>query len=160
MIKRDWAKGRYHIAEENPWKDMGRRFGRQPKNKLDPFDLDEVNSILTGFRSNPEFSHYADFVAFLIGIGCRIGEGIGIRWANVAKDFTSVYICEAISKGVVGNTKTKESRDVAIPPSVWPQCLNAGRNHSSPNHQIWCLAVPMDTQSIETISVQESGQRC
>lgn len=87
----DWAKGRYHIAEENPWKDMGRRFGRQPKNKLDPFDLDEVNSILTGFRSNPEFSHYADFV---------------------------------------------------------------------PNHQIWCSPVPRDAQSIETISVQESGQRC
>jgi integrase len=106
----DWAKGRYHVAEENPWKDMGRRFGRQPKN--------EVNSILKGFRSNPEFSHYADFVAFLLGIGCRIGEGIGVRWANVAKDFKSVYICEAISKGVVGNTKTKESRDVAIPLGV------------------------------------------
>jgi integrase len=114
----DWAKGRYHIAEENPWKDMGRRFGRQPKNKLDPFDLDEVNSILTGFQSNPEFSHYADFVAFLLGIGCRIGEGIGIRWANVAKDFKSVYICEAISKGVVGDTKTKDHRDVAISPSI------------------------------------------
>jgi integrase len=114
----DWAKGRYHLSEDNPWKDMGRRFGKQKKSKPDPFDLDEVINILGAFRSTPEYSHYYDFAAFLLGTGCRIGEGIGIRWKSVAKDFSSVYICEAINKGVVGKTKTKESRDVPIPEGI------------------------------------------
>jgi integrase len=114
----DWAVDRYRIAAENPWKGMGSRFGEQPKRNVDPFDADEVRAILSGFRSHPESNHYADFVALLLAIGCRTGEAIGLRWRSISKDFTIIHICESINKGVVGSTKTKESRAVPVPPSL------------------------------------------
>ncbi len=69
-------------------------------------------------RSSSYYSPYADFVAFLFGVGCRIGEAVGLRWENVADNFTSVYICESISRGVLGGTKTKQSRTVQLSPSI------------------------------------------
>jgi integrase len=114
----DWAKGKYHIAEDNPWKNMAGRFKHQPRKRVEPFDADEVSRILKGFRNSPDHAHYGDFVAFLFGTGCRTGEAIGLRWENVAKDFSSVYISESVSKGVRGTTKTGESRTVALSPSM------------------------------------------
>jgi integrase len=115
----EWAaKGRYHVADENPWKDLSSRFPKQPKRKIDPFDGDEVGKIIEGFRSSIHYNHYTDFAAFLLGIGARPGEAIGLRWQNVAKDFSTVCICESINKGVVGSTKTGDSRTVALPASL------------------------------------------
>jgi integrase len=111
----EWARGRYHVADDNPWKDLSSRFPKQPERKIDPFDADEVKKILEGFRSSNYYSHYSDFAAFLFGIGARPGEAIGLRWQNVAKDFSTVYICESMSKGVLGSTKNKISRTVALP---------------------------------------------
>jgi integrase len=128
----DWAVDRYRIAAENPWKGMGSRFGEQPKRNVDPFDADEVRAILSGFRSHPESNHYADFVALLLAIGCRTGEAIGLRWRSISKDFTIIHICESINKGVVGSTKTKESRAVPVPPSL-AAILKARKERYQPN---------------------------
>lgn len=128
----DWAKGRYHVAEENPWKDMAGRFKSQPKKRVEPFDGDEVSKILKGFRDSPDYSHYGDFVAFLFGTGCRTGEAIGLRWENVPKDCSSVHISESISKGVRGKTKTGESRTVALSLSM-VSLLKARKESQPPN---------------------------
>ena len=114
----DWAKGKYHVAEENPFKGLAARFRSQSKKPSQPFSASEVQAILEGFRSSVYYSPYADFVTFLFGVGCRIGEAVGLRWENVATDFTSVYICESITRGVVGSTKTKRSRTVNLSPSI------------------------------------------
>jgi integrase len=111
----EWARSHYHVADENPWKDLTNRFPKQPERKIDPFDSDEVKKILDVFRSSTQYSHYSDFAAFMLGIGARPGEVIALRWQNVAKDFTTVYICESMSKGVVGSTKNKTSRTVVLP---------------------------------------------
>jgi integrase len=114
----DWAKGKYHVAEENPFRGLATRFKSQERKPPQPFSALEVRAILDGFRSSKYYSPYADFVAFLFEAGCRIGEAVGLRWENVATDFSSVYICESITRGVVGSTKTKKSRDVNLSPSI------------------------------------------
>jgi integrase len=114
----DWANGKYHVAEENPFRGLATRFKLQQKRPPQPFSALEVQAILEGFRSSYYYSPYADFVAFLFGVGCRIGEAVGLRWENVADNFTSVYICESISRGVVSGTKTKQSRTVNLSPSI------------------------------------------
>jgi integrase len=115
----DWAKGKYHVAEENPFKGISARFRSQEKKAKSPFSLVEVRAILDGFRSSRYYSHYADYASFLLGVGCRVGEASGLVWGNVASDFTSVYICQSFSRGVMGDTKTKKSRTVNnLSPSI------------------------------------------
>jgi integrase len=114
----DWAKGKYHVADENPFKGLADRFRSQPKKLKRPFSVAEVLAILDGFRSSRYYSHYADYASFLLGIGTRPGEASGLIWENVASDFTSVYICQSFSRGVVGDTKTKQSRTVNLSPSI------------------------------------------
>jgi integrase len=77
-----------------------------------------VVAILQGFKVNPYYSHYLDFVAFLLGTGCRPGEAVGLRWVNVAKDFSYIYICRSMTNGLERPTKTKKSRTVSLMPST------------------------------------------
>jgi integrase len=114
----DWANGKYHVAEDNPFRGLATRFKSQERKPPQPFSALEVRAILDGFRSSKYYASYGDFVAFLFGVGCRIGEAVGLQWQNVAADFSSVYICESITRGVVGSTKTKKSRDVNLSPSI------------------------------------------
>ena len=114
----DWAKGKYNVAEENPFKGLSARFRSQPKKPKRPFSVAEVRAILDGFRSSRYYANYADHAAFLLGVGSRPGEAAGLLWENVATDFTKVYICQSFSRGVVGDTKTKESRTVNLSPSI------------------------------------------
>jgi hypothetical protein len=67
----DWAKGQYHANDENPFHGLSTRFRSQEKKIKTPFSLAEVRAILDGFRSSRYYSHYADYAAFLLGIGCR-----------------------------------------------------------------------------------------
>lgn len=115
----DWAKGKYHIAEENPFKGLADRFRSQQKKPKKPFSYVEVRAILEEFRSSQYYSHYADFATFLLGVGTRFGEAAGLVWENVTDDFTSVYVEESHSRGKKGDTKTKKSRTVNnLPPSI------------------------------------------
>jgi integrase len=115
----DWAVSDYQVAKENPFKGLSDRFRKtEPKKRSQPFAAEEVRAILDGFQSSQYYSSYADFVAFLLGVGCRFGEAVGLTWENVAADFSTVYICKSITRGVVGNTKTKRSRTVNLSPSM------------------------------------------
>ena len=115
----DWAKDKYHVVEENPFKGLSARFRTcEAKKYPQPFSASEVRAILDGFRSSQYYSSYADFVSFLLGFGCRFGEAVGLTWENVASDFSTVCICQSITRGVVGNTKTKRSRTVNLSPSI------------------------------------------
>ena len=49
----DWAKGKYHVAEENPLRGLAHRFRAPEKNpSRNAVALVEVRAILDGFRSN------------------------------------------------------------------------------------------------------------
>lgn len=119
----DWAKGKYHVTEENPFRGLSDRFRSQPKKPKRPFSVAEVRGILDGFRSSRYYAHYADYAAFLLGVGSRPGEAAGLLWENVATDFTKVYICQSFSRGVVGDVKTKKLRTVNLSPSMFSWIL-------------------------------------
>jgi integrase len=115
----DWARGKYHIAEDNPWTSSLARIKPQTRPQVKPFAATEVKAILSAFETHPNYKHYYPFVAFLFGTGCRLGEAAGLRWRNVADDFSHVAICESFSRGNHRKTtKTGKSRIVLLNPSM------------------------------------------
>jgi len=109
----DWGK-ETGLAECNPWSEFARSFKVAPKQPARPFSRDEMTAILRCFRSDPVYRHYADFVEFLLGVGCRTGEAIGLRWRHVSDDCAQVWIGEAISRGREKATKTNKARYVDV----------------------------------------------
>lgn len=115
----DWAKGQYQIAEENPFRGFTDRFqSNEPKRRTKPFTVAEIQAILDGFGSSPYYRHYLDFVVFLLGAGCRIGEAIGLRWQYVAEDFATIHFCRSITRGREGTTKNKRERTLDLSPAL------------------------------------------
>jgi integrase len=128
----NWAQGRYHVAEDNPWTAQVQRIKPPPQQGVKPFSAAEIMAILTAFRSSRHYCHYADFVAFLFGVGCRFGEGAGLRWEHVSDDFQTVWIGESVSRGHRKGTKTGKARTVLLSPSVG-QILRQRRERVKPN---------------------------
>jgi integrase len=111
----DWAIGKYHLADENPWTSHIARIKPHSTAQVKPFAATEIAAILCAFETHPSYKHYYPFVAFLFGTGCRLGEAAGLRWANVADDFSHVTICESFSRGNYRKTtKTGKSRIVLL----------------------------------------------
>lgn len=137
----EWAREKELISfDVNPWSAALINHKVEPKQKVKPFTVEEVQRILGAFRQetaliqrgdktyqvdNP-YRHYADFVAFLFGVGCRFGEAAGLKWKHVSADCTKVWIGESVSRGVRGTTKTGRSRDVELSPQI-SQMLKARR---------------------------------
>jgi integrase len=143
----DWAKDRYQVAEVNPWLGISDRFQAQPKDQVEPFTKDEVFAILQGFRDSHYYVHYLDFVMFLLGTGCRPGEAVGLRWANVSKDFSTVYICRSMTDGIERPTKTKRSRSVNLSSSVAAMLhARAEVDHPKPDDRVFSTpkGLPID----------------
>jgi integrase len=69
-----------------------------PKQKVKPFALAEVQAILAAFRTDRYYQHYADFVTFLFGTGCRFGEAVALKWRHIADDYSTVWIGESVSR--------------------------------------------------------------
>lgn len=108
-----WAMKR-NLTLVNPWLDLTVR--TEPKLDAKPFTKQEVGRILKGF----EGSHYEDFVKFLLGVGCRIGEAIALSWDAINDDCSEVWIGRAWdSKGRrIKTTKTNETRIVPVSPGI------------------------------------------
>lgn len=127
----EWGKGRYQLADENPWVGIATRFKSIPVQPVAAFTLDEAKKIIQGFRNNRYYSHYADFVLFRLGMGTRGGEASALKWKHIKADFSSVWIGESFSRGVTGSTKTKKARAVNLSPSI-SAMLQARRDRLKP----------------------------
>ena len=121
----NWAKGKYHTTEANPWaeclnKVCSRGDKTAPKQPIKPFTILELQAIIEGFTSDPYYSHYADFVIFLANTGCRPGEAAGLRWKSLGDDYATAWIGESISRShqSTKGTKTGKSRTIQLPTSV------------------------------------------
>ncbi len=115
----EWAKGKYQIAESNPWSSHIQRIKPSETKRVKPFTSSEIQLILNAFQGDRYYSHYYPLVSFLFGTGCRFGEAVGLRWRNVADDFSHIIFCETISRGHHRNTtKTGKSRTVVISPNI------------------------------------------
>jgi integrase len=114
----DWARGKYHISDGNHWTTQIARIKPQPKQKVKPFTTAEVRAILAAFESDRYYSHYYAFVAFLFGVGCRIGEAIALQWKHLEADFQTVWIGESVTGGDRKSTKTNQARTIHLSPKV------------------------------------------
>ena len=110
----DWGKGRYQLAEENPWVGLHRRFRLVPVQPPSAFSADEVKRIIQGFRSSRYYAHYTDYVIYRFGMGPRGGEASALKWKHISPDFRSVWIGDSYSRGVTSTTKTKKARTVTL----------------------------------------------
>ena len=120
----NWAKGKYHIADLNPWiscLDRTRSRGNSISSKqVKPFTVAELQAIIAAFSNNFHYKHYTDFVIFLMSTACRPGEAAGLRWSSLGADYSTAWIGESISRGYQNakGTKTGKSRTIQLPPSV------------------------------------------
>jgi integrase len=112
------------ILESNPWSDLVVRVKIPPKQKSKPFTLEEIRAIIESFRSDRYYDYYADFVEFLFGTGCRMGEAIGLRWGHLSDDCSSVWIGESVSRGVRKSTKTNRARTITLTTRLQEMLLN------------------------------------
>lgn len=110
----DWGANQ----AENPWRAAIEEIQVTPLQPLKPFSEAEVKRILGTMRSHPLWSHYHDFVAFLVMTGCRTGEAIALRWEHLSDDFSYAWIGESWNGKRRKPTKTRQSREVAIVPGM------------------------------------------
>jgi integrase len=101
----DWAIQRKWL-HQNPWSEIKIRVPR--RQKPDPFTEAEIKAIVTEVRSNPLYSHYADYVEFMLGTGCRIGEAIALRWKHLNADCSMVHFIESCYRGRFKGLKEDE----------------------------------------------------
>ncbi|MBW4541695.1 MAG: tyrosine-type recombinase/integrase [Myxacorys chilensis ATA2-1-KO14] len=114
----EWGVKRKLVAS-NPWGEVVRTFKVPPKQKSKPFSKAEVRAIVQGFRVDPEYTYYADFVEFFLSIGCRTGEAVALQWKHLSDDCSAIWIGESVTvDGDRKATKTNESRDFILPERV------------------------------------------
>jgi integrase len=127
----EWGRGRYQLADENPWVGIAARFKSIPVQPVAAFTLDEAKKIIQGFKNSRYYSHYAEFVMFRLGMATRGGEASSLKWKHLSIDLDSVWIGESFSRGVTGSTKTKKARTVNLNPSI-SAMLSARRDRLNP----------------------------
>jgi integrase len=112
-----WAMDK-HCVKSNPWPSLVAGVKPPPKQKVKPFTIAEVQAIQTTFKNDLHYQHYADFVSFLFGTGCRFGEAAALQWKHLSDDFKTVWIGESVSRGTRKTTKTGKARTVNLTPKI------------------------------------------
>lgn len=108
-----WAIGK-KVLEENPWENV--RVKAEPRPRPRPFTQQEYSQIIDGFtQMHP---HYLDFVRFVMGIGCRLGEAAGLRWGHLSDDCSKIWIGESWGRGERKTTKTNRDRAFELSPAL------------------------------------------
>ena len=134
----DWGKEQQLLEfERNPWFDVLEQLKVAPRQRVKPFTAEEVQSIEAAFRSNRYYSHYADFVSFLFGTGCRFGEAAGLMWKHIGEDCKSVWIGESVSRGVRTATKTNRARTIKLTPKVIEILKSRRQRHHCPEDLVF-----------------------
>jgi integrase len=83
--------------DQNPYLGMGREV--KPKSSppgADAFTTDIKEKILDTFLTSHFYDHYYPFVYFLFLTGCRPSEAIGLRWIDIASDYSAVHFTGSI----------------------------------------------------------------
>jgi integrase len=82
---------------KNPYLGMGKEV--KPKSHppgADAFTADQKEEILNAFVGSRYYDRYFAFVYFLFLTGCRPSEAIGLRWGDIATDFSVVNFTGSI----------------------------------------------------------------
>ena len=91
----DWLISENYLAI-NPWRGLDKKI-QNPKPSIQVFSEADRDKIIGHFHgSNP---HYAGFVEFLFGTGCRPGEAITLSWKKVNWENSTILIDCQIGTG-------------------------------------------------------------
>ncbi|MBD2578640.1 tyrosine-type recombinase/integrase [Oscillatoria sp. FACHB-1406] len=113
----NWLK-RSGYRETNPYESIKKMLPALPKSKRakKAYSEDEALAIVEAFRNNTfthadsryDDRHYADFVEFLLLIGCRPSDAAALTVGDIFQRQGAMYIRidKAYSKGVLKGTKT------------------------------------------------------
>ena len=138
LIKACWRWAKHQdLIESNPWEEMTKRVKPAPKQPPKPFSREEIGAIIQAFRSDRYYHHYADYVEFLFGTGCRTGEAIGLQWKHISNDCSTVWIGESLSRGVRKSTKTNRARTIALTPKLQAMLLTRRPADYDPNKLVF-----------------------
>ncbi len=114
-----WAKGKYHVPADNPWRGLAAKIKPSPRQKTKPFTDSEVRVILGALKSDRYYSHYFPMVCFLFGTGARFGEVAALKWKHLSSDFSQSWVGESISRGNLRKKpKTGEAREIVLSPGL------------------------------------------
>ena len=101
--------------------------GERVQNR-EPFTLDEIKKIFAALKDHPKSAHYHDFALFMLSLGIRPSECIGIRWQHIDFEKGRVTVRESLSRGPDGRstgrarqrkkTKTENIRTLPLSPSM------------------------------------------
>jgi integrase len=127
-----------NLTRENPWRLAKKRIKVPPRQKPKPFSREEIGAINHAFRSDRHYAHYADFVEFLFGTGCRTGEAIGLRWRHLNEDCSSVWIGECLTRGIRRPAKTNRARVVTMTPKLQSMLLSRRPTNANPDELVFC----------------------
>ncbi|WP_319633253.1 site-specific integrase [Romeriopsis navalis] len=119
----DWGM-QQGLVSNNPWRAAVSLINVPPKQRPQPFTSQEIDAIIQGFSKSRYYCYYTDFVRFLFGSGCRIGEAIGLCWGHLSDNCTKVWIGESVSRGKRKSTKTNRSREFRLSQSLTELLLN------------------------------------
>jgi integrase len=131
---------KWHKAENNPWVIMAERIKVPPKQMPKPFTREEMSSIIQGFKTDRYYRSYADFVEFLFGTGCRIGEAIGLQWKHISDDCSQIWIGEQLTRGKRKAAKRNRARTINLTPKL--QKLLIERRPSNPEPDSLVFTTP------------------
>lgn len=132
-----WAIQTKRVSE-NPWLDIRVRVPKKQKPK--PFTTREIEKILEGFRSDIYYSYYLNYVEFLLGTGCRIGEAIALRWRHLNEDCSVVHFLESVYRGQLKGLKTEDERFVSLTPRLQQMLLARRPEKYSPDDLVFPAA--------------------
>lgn len=110
----DWAIEGELVQGENPWKVVRLRVKVPPRPLVKPLTREEIGAIITAFRTDKHRAHYGDFVEFLLAVGLRTGEAIGLKWEHVSDSFDQVWIGEIITRGKSRPVKCNKGRYITL----------------------------------------------
>jgi integrase len=116
LMQACWAWGvKKKLVNQNPWGEVLSVVKVPPPPPPKAFSKADIQAILNGFKNSRHYSHYTDFVTFLLGAGFRTGEAIALRWENLSDDCSSVWVLA---------TKTNKSRTFRLTPHLQTMLLN------------------------------------
>ncbi|MBD2078806.1 tyrosine-type recombinase/integrase [Leptolyngbya sp. FACHB-17] len=115
------------VTHANPWLDL--KVETEHRQRPKPFSSEEIAKILEAFKGH----HYENFVRFLFGVGCRIGEAAALDWSALNDDCSEVWIKQSynLRSRQIKNTKTGKDRYVPIPPKLQAMLQAMRKNATS-----------------------------
>ncbi len=102
-------------SQPNPFAGLRRMIKGRSEDAYQPFTEAELQQIFKTMAESRHYAYYVPFYSFLAMTGCRLSEGIGLRWGDIEADCSSIRFRSAMVVGksheqIRKGSKTHQSR--------------------------------------------------